>query len=296
MLRILRFIGMIGVVVGVLIPLDASAQKGGGGGGRGGGGGGGGRSMGGGGGRSMGGGFSSASSFRGAPSGGMRSPSFNSGFNARSFSSANQFAAPSRGAWNGSSVNNWHTSNWNTSNWHNNNWHNGNWNSWNWNHNHHHHNFFWPYFAFGFFGNGFGYPFGWFPSYYGGYGAYAALGNSYDSPDLYYRSYPPAANQDLLTPMAAADGSATIEAMLPDPDAKLWVDGKETVSRGATRRYATPPLQAGYKYMSTIRAAWQKDGEIHMVERQVPLSANGRVVVDFTQSPSRVITGPYNRE
>ena len=90
--------------------------------------------------------------------------------------------------------------------------------------------------------------------------------------------------------------SATIEALLPNPNAQLWVDGKETVSRGATRRYATPPLQTGYQYTSTIKAVWQQDGELRTVERQVPLSANSRVVVDFTQTPSRVLPGPYNRD
>lgn len=320
MLRLLRFLGAIGVVVGMLIIIspDASAQRGGGGGGRGGGG----FSGGGRGGFSGGGarGFSGPSSFR-APSSGMRSPSFNPSFNTRSAPTANHLAGPSRGTINGSSFNNGRAgnlnannlhagnvrgNNWNSSNWNHNNWNHNNWNHNNWNHNHwawntwhgnwHHSHNFWPYFAFGLFGNGFGYPFGWFPWYYG-YGSYAALGDYNDSPYYYYQNYPAPANQALgnqeqVMPAVPADGTATIEALLPDASARLWVDGKETTSRGTSRRYATPPLQAGYKYVSTIRVAWQQDGEVHAVERQVPLTANGRVVVDFTQTPSRIMINP----
>jgi len=316
MLRILRFLGVIGVVVGMIMIIspDASAQRGGGGGGRGGGGGGGGgRGFSGGGGSAR--GFSSGSSFR-APSSGMRSAS--PSFNTRSAPSANHLAGPNRGAVNGSSFNNTragnlnannlhagnvHSGNWSTTTWHNGNWNHNNWNhnqwAWNtWHGNWHHNHCFWPFFAFGIFGTGFGYPFGWIPWSYG-YGSYAALGDYNDSPYYYYQNYPAPAqaapgNQEQVAPMAQAptDGTATIEALLPDASARLWVDGKETTSRGTTRRYSTPPLQEGYKYVSTIRVALQQDGEVRVVERQVPLTANGRVVVDFTQTPSRIMVNP----
>lgn len=80
-----------------------------------------------------------------------------------------------------------------------------------------------------------------------------------------------------------------IEVSLPDPNAVVWIDGAETASRGTSRRYESPVLEAGWNYSYSIRAAWTTDdGETRVIERQVPLSPGGRVIVDFTTTPSRV--------
>src|SRR6266705_3175927 len=209
MLRRFSLVGAMAVAVGLLTTLDVSAQKGGGGGH-----GGGGHGGGGGGGRSSGGFHSGGASFHAAPSG-VRSQSISPGaFTVRSapatFNSPGvRFASPNHSTWNGthSSFNN----NWSNHSYFNNNW--------NWRGDHfRHHNSFWPYFAFGLFGNGFGYPFGWNPWYYG-YGPYVGSGYYADNADYYYRSYPPLANADLnlMTPLTVTAGSATIEALLPNP-------------------------------------------------------------------------------
>ena len=256
---------------------QATAQKGGGGGGGGGRGGGGGGA----GGRS-GGGSHSAPAVRSAPTARSTAPGnpvIRSAPNARvdSFRSGN---SPRSGdprwssdpRWNGSGR------------------YYGNYDRWNggyYGYHHHHHNDFWRFFLYASIADAFGYhPFGFY-SY--GYWPYAAY---YGYPDVFY-----GAGSVPVYPAAVANGSAAIEVLVPLGDAQVWIDGTETTSSGTSRRYTSPPLRSGYDYSYSIKASWTTDdGETRTVERQVPLSAGGRVLVDFTQSPSRVMVGARGKQ
>lgn len=155
----------------------------------------------------------------------------------------------------------------------------------------HYNNNFWQYFLYAsiFDRLGYGYGgFGWWPYSYG-FAPYPAVYSYSDGP--YYAT--PGDIQP--APLVALNGKAMIDVRLPDPNAEVWIDGRETTSRGAERSYASPKLEGGYDYSYSIKAMWEQDGEIRTVERQITITARDRVVVDFTQSPTRVFR-PGNDE
>ncbi len=327
MLRNYASVGLIGLALGSWIALgdisQATAQKGGGGGGRGGGGGGGGRGGGGGGGGgargggggggARGGGAPSFGSMHSAPSG-----SHSMGPSIRSVGPGNAAIRSSPDAFRSGNINrsanvnpsanvnrsaNFNPSaNFNRSGdprWNN----NGHWNgdSWAWNHHHHHHDDFWRFAAYAVIADSFGYhPYGWWGPYGYGWGGYPyGYGGWGYSP---YAGYPDVIYDRNVLPAGYAaqqsDGTALIEVVLPTDDARVWIDGNATSSRGTERRYNSPSLQAGHNYSYTVKASWiTENGDLATVERQVPLSAGSRVLVDFTRSPlQRSIGAAKNQE
>ncbi|MCI0680488.1 MAG: TIGR03000 domain-containing protein [Gemmataceae bacterium] len=163
-----------------------------------------------------------------------------------------------------------------------NRWHGGHYG---YHHDHHHDHSFWPFFAYAAISDWLWYrPFG---SNYWGYYPYAGR---YWEPEIIY------VDESAPAVAAALDATATIDVRLPNPDAEIWIDGAETESRGTERRYWSPTLRAGSNYSYTITAAWSDDGEVRTIERQIPLQAGSRVLLDFTQSPSRVTITPARDE
>lgn len=162
----------------------------------------------------------------------------------------------------------------------------GRWHGSHYGHHHHDHdhgwyNSFWPFFAYAAISDWL-----WYRPFGGNYFGYYPYAGYYYQPEVVYvdNSAPAYVN--------ASDGSATIEVRLPDPDAGVWIDDAETESRGLERRYYTPTLRAGSNYSYLITASWTEDGETRTVARQVPLNAGGRVMLDFTQTPSRLTVSP----
>jgi len=161
------------------------------------------------------------------------------------------------------------------------------------------HNHGWPYsyrgnyyrpYAYGYYA----YPFlsGLFGLY--GYGGYPSS-YYYDYPS-YYDSYPSdyyvnGDNDyyaDVLPPREYVVGRpvadvAQVQFLLPDPQATLWVQGKEMVSSGNVRQFKSPPLDPSQQYTYTVRAEWQSNGKLFSDERKVKVQANALAVVDFTR-------------
>jgi uncharacterized protein (TIGR03000 family) len=73
----------------------------------------------------------------------------------------------------------------------------------------------------------------------------------------------------------SACGTATVVVTLPD-DATLSLNGRATSSTGGTRKFVTPPLEAGRTYTYRVRAAVRRGGETLEVEQIVRVAA-GRV-------------------
>jgi uncharacterized protein (TIGR03000 family) len=146
--------------------------------------------------------------------------------------------------------------------------HNGNFHHHHHGHHHHHHNnifVFWtPFFYWG-FGDYFGYPiFGGYLDYY------------FD----YYNLLPPPLDAVPLN----AEAPASIELILPDPNAQVWWNDYKTVSTGTTRLYASAPLPAGAPYTFTLKASWQDaDGPV-TIERSIAVRAGTQRTVDLTRS------------
>ena len=82
-----------------------------------------------------------------------------------------------------------------------------------------------------------------------------------------------------------ARGSTAVlaEVHLPTPAAELWVEGQKTASTGTWRRFLSPPLSPGDRYVYEFRARWYENGHEVIRKREIRVRAGDRIVVDFTQ-------------
>jgi uncharacterized protein (TIGR03000 family) len=88
--------------------------------------------------------------------------------------------------------------------------------------------------------------------------------------------------------VAPAPAEATVDVVLPDPDADVFFNGEKMPGTGTDRRYLTPPLEPGPGYHYVVRASWRQDGKVVSDERRVDVFAGTRSVVDFTRpAPKR---------
>lgn len=144
---------------------------------------------------------------------------------------------------------------------------------------------YWP-----FLGWGWGYP------YYGGYdNAPYVIDNSgpyVNGPVDYGPGYSaPLPQTPMPVPTAAP---ATLEVIVPNPQAQLWVGDTQTTTTGTDRVFQTPPLALGSTYAYHLRAVWMDGLMPTIVDRQVQVTPGSRTVIDLgkptpTNSPSNVI-------
>lgn len=127
----------------------------------------------------------------------------------------------------------------------------------------------------------------YYPSIYSGYYAtpvYVQSAIDYGVPVVTARTMEPV----VVAPRQESASVAVVELTVPDPNARVWIEGVEMTSRGATRIFESPPLTAGKVSTYTIRAAWNVGDQVVQDERRVDVSASRTVAVDFTQ-PDRPI-------
>ncbi len=127
-----------------------------------------------------------------------------------------------------------------------------------------------------------GYYYG-YPSYYSSYpsdyyASYPSNYYAYGGPD-YGEQLPP---QQYVVSRPVAD-VARLEVRLPDPQANIWVQGKEISSSGAVRQFQSPQLEPMHRYTYTIKAEWNENGNLTSDERKVSVQADTQSVVDFTK-------------
>jgi uncharacterized protein (TIGR03000 family) len=148
---------------------------------------------------------------------------------------------------------------------------------------HHHNNFF----GFGFFGfwpywgyySPYVYWYGPRYGYDGGYGAYNGDG-AYD--DEYYQ---PKDSQPSSVP--AEDGNkARIMVIVPDSEARLWVENVLTAQKGTERLFISPPLEPGERYHYTIRATWKENGREVSKEQKVTVRSGYGTVLNLMEDKS----------
>jgi uncharacterized protein (TIGR03000 family) len=77
-----------------------------------------------------------------------------------------------------------------------------------------------------------------------------------------------------------APAAATLLVRLP-ADARLTIDGDATVSTGAARRFASPPLPAGRTYYYTLTAEVLRDGRRLTVTDRVAVRAGQESAVEL---------------
>lgn len=157
-------------------------------------------------------------------------------------------------------------------------------------------NYGWPYsyyrnyyyrpFAYSYFGYPYLYGYYGYPGGYYGYG-YPNYYYSYPS-DNYVNggefSYSDTPPREYVVSRPVSD-VARVEFRLPDPQATIWVQGKEITSSGTVRRFQSPQLDPTQQYTYTVKAQWRDNGKLFEQERQVKVQPNALAVVDFTQPP-----------
>jgi uncharacterized protein (TIGR03000 family) len=95
-----------------------------------------------------------------------------------------------------------------------------------------------------------------------------------DQTDSYY-SYGEA-------PRAAGTNTARVNVRVPDPGARVWIEGQLTQQRGERREFVSPALEPGSGYRYEVRARWTENGRDVEQTRSVAVRANGVANVDFS--------------
>jgi|GEM_PF-1939785 len=154
------------------------------------------------------------------------------------------------------------------------------------------------------YGSGFGYG---YPGYYGSrynggysypyssyYGNYDSGYQPYDSGSQPYYTYEQNSSpyyDYTNADQRSMDGSNTgrsnnavsLRVMVPDANAKVWVEGQETRQRGTDRLFISPPLEHGKSYNYTVKVQWNQDGREVTREKTVPVQAGQQAVANFSQ-------------
>jgi uncharacterized protein (TIGR03000 family) len=158
---------------------------------------------------------------------------------------------------------------------------------------------------------GWGLGLGWgYPGYYGSYYPDYNYGYSY-APSYYYDSTPyydySAPTYDYGTynstptpttpapadqaPEPLTENTVHLDIRVPDPNARVWVEGATTTLMGTDRQFESPPLNPGREYIYNVKAEWMQDGLMTSQARQVRVYAGDNVVVDFTQPAAQRVGG-----
>lgn len=80
----------------------------------------------------------------------------------------------------------------------------------------------------------------------------------------------------------AVAATASFRVILPDANAKVYVDGVATQQTGMDRMFVTPMLQPG-AYNYTIRAVYQVNGREMTHERTIRVTPGRTTVLDLTR-------------
>lgn len=96
-----------------------------------------------------------------------------------------------------------------------------------------------------------------------------------------YGDEPPLAAPVVVEPPGAKPLTTQIDVHLPDPEAVVIFDGRDTGSTGADRTFRTPPLNAGPLYKFDIVARWTEGGQPVEKRETIQFRAGQRVRVTF---------------
>jgi uncharacterized protein (TIGR03000 family) len=73
-------------------------------------------------------------------------------------------------------------------------------------------------------------------------------------------------------------------------DARLEFEGLAVSQESRVRKFFTPPVVPGKKYLYDVRATWQEEGRQVVRERQIAVYAGEKTDIDFL-GPSEENTG-----
>ncbi len=118
-------------------------------------------------------------------------------------------------------------------------------------------------------------PRSWYsPSYDRGYRSYY-----YEPAPTYAPTYAPR----YAPSTASYDSRAQLRVVVPDPNARIWINDAEMQQRGRERHFITPPLRTDVTSSYTIVASWRDaNGQEVRQERHVTVQPGQETVVSFT--------------
>jgi uncharacterized protein (TIGR03000 family) len=140
-----------------------------------------------------------------------------------------------------------------------------------------------PYRYYGYPYRYYGYPYGYYSYPFGYYGGVV---------DDYYSAVQPQREYVVTRPETEI---ARVEVRLPDPEGKVWVQGKQMSALGTARRFRSPALDPARRYAYTITAEWYDNGQLVTAERKVHVQANSSIVVDFNRPREEVRISAQDR-
>jgi len=101
------------------------------------------------------------------------------------------------------------------------------------------------------------------------------------APRTIYLEPPPPPSVTAGGPPPIAARAARITVRLPQPNATLWIDKKETRSTGSERTFESPELADGQTFEYKLIARWISNGQEKAESRTVTVTAGQSMTVDF---------------
>ena len=81
---------------------------------------------------------------------------------------------------------------------------------------------------------------------------------------------------------AVSDNCLSLEVIVPEAAAEVWLQNEHMVSEGIQRQFKSPALEPGKTYSYEVVARWTENGEPKAESRQVNGIAGQTIAVDFT--------------
>ncbi|HEV3258243.1 MAG TPA: TIGR03000 domain-containing protein [Gemmataceae bacterium] len=128
----------------------------------------------------------------------------------------------------------------------------------------------------------YGYPNIGLTPYYYPYGSYATTFDMMPPPR---KGTPQKIPRAVVSAPSASDKTAAIDIRTP-ADARVWIQGKETMQKGAVRRFVSPPLNSGQTYTYDVRVSWTRGGKQVTQDRRLQVRAGDRQSVLVLAAPA----------
>jgi uncharacterized protein (TIGR03000 family) len=83
-------------------------------------------------------------------------------------------------------------------------------------------------------------------------------------------------------PSVAATAPIYLEVVVPNPNARVWVDDQATTRTGTVRDFTSPPVAVGSSYSYDVRASWKENGHQIDIDRHVSVVPGESNRIEFT--------------
>jgi len=133
-------------------------------------------------------------------------------------------------------------------------------------------------------------------NYGGGYygmpaGGFYTSGGYYYAPGTIVQNTPNYARDSFyMNPNTA--NTASVRVLVPNANAEVWFDGNATKQTGTERIFVSPSLAPDNRYIYTVKARWNDNGQTIDRERRVEFQPGQPVTVDFRNNPSESVPLP----